>query len=178
MNIDFRIAGTITNEKGTWLCIKVDEPQEVREFCESMNHEKTYTAAIDLKHKKRSLNANAYFWLMAGKLAAVLHVEKEYIYRSYIKEIGNNFEIMPVRNDAKKQWKKNWESRGLGWICEEIGDSKFDNYTNMICYYGSSTYDTKQMSCLIDFVVNDCKDQGIDTETPRELQKIKERWKS
>ena len=46
----------------------------------------------------------------------------------------------------------------------------------MLCYYGSSTYDTKEMSVLIDGIVSECKDLDIEVLPPDELQKIKETW--
>lgn len=46
-----------------------------------------------------------------------------------------------------------------------------------ICYYGSSTYDTKQMARLIDLVVEDCKQQGIETLPPEELERMALEWR-
>ena len=75
-------------------------------------------------------------------------------------------------------YKRIWETHGIGWICEEMGHSKLDGYTNVISYYGSSEYDTRQMSRLIDLIVMECKEQGIETMTPRELALLKEGWKN
>ena len=44
-------------------------------------------------------------------------------------------------------------------------------------YYGSSTFDTKQMSRLIDNIVQDCKAVGIETLTPQQLDALKEGWR-
>ena len=55
--------------------------------------------------------------------------------------------------------------------------SKLPGCTNVILYYGSSSYDTEQMSSLIDLLVDDCKAQGIETATPDELARYKEEWK-
>ena len=126
--------------------------------------------------KKRSLDANAYFWVLCGKLAAKTRQNKSDIYRSLIKEIGNNFEIVPIRNDAVDTWCKNWEQNGEGWQYEILGNSKLEGYTNVCCYYGSSTYDTEQMSNLIDNIVFECKEQGIETMTPDELERLKAAW--
>ena len=93
-----------------------------------------------------------------------------------IKEIGP-YEIVPVKNQAVERYIKAWEKNGLGWICENIGDSKFKNYTNLKAYYGSSYYDSKEMSRLIDTIVEDCKMQDIPTDTPEQIAKYKEAWK-
>ena len=137
---------------------------------------KLYEAEIKRRRQKRSLDANAYFWLLCGKLAAVTGISKNEIYRQYIREIGDNFEIIPVRSDAAGQWKKIWDSRGDGWLCISLGTSKLAGYINLCCYYGSSTYDTVQMSRMIDMIVQDCKDQGIETAPPDEIARMKARW--
>lgn len=46
----------------------------------------------------------------------------------------------------------------------------------MVLYYGSSTFDTKQMARLIDNIVQDCKALGIETLTPQQLDALKEEW--
>ena len=84
----------------------------------------------------------------------------------------------PIKNKAVAHYKRIWETHGIGWICEEMGHSKLDGYTNVISYYGSSEYDTRQMSRLIDLIVMECKEQGIETMTPRELALLKEGWKN
>ena len=61
---------------------------------------------------------------------------------------------------------------------EEIGEIEVNGTkaVQMLCYYGSSTYDTKEMSVLIDGVVSECQELGIETLPPAELQRIKEQW--
>jgi hypothetical protein len=51
--------------------------------------------------------------------------------------------------------------------------SKINGCTNVILYYGSSTYNTAQMSLLIDHLVQDAKALGIETMTPQELEALK-----
>lgn len=126
--------------------------------------------------KPRSLDANAYFWVLCGKLAAKTRQKKSDIYRQLVKEIGDNFEIVPIRNDAVETWCENWQAKGEGWQCDALGESKLKGYTNICCYYGSSTYNTEQMSVLIDSVVFDCKEQGIETMTPDRIAELKARW--
>lgn len=68
------------------------------------------------------------------------------------------------------------EKNGIGWQCEIISKSKIEGYTNLRAYYGSSTYNSVQMSKLIDSIVEDCKMQGIPTDTPEQIQIYKEMW--
>ncbi len=69
-----------------------------------------------------------------------------------------------------------WEMLGTGWITEQV--DYMPDGTNVVvrCYYGSSQYNTKQMSRLIDNLVQDCKAVGIETDTPEEIERIKYLW--
>lgn len=117
---------------------------------------------------KRSNDANAYFWELCGQLAEKIRIPPDDIYRFLIKGVGGNYEVVPIRNDAVDTWIRNWESRGIGWVCETT-PSKLPGYTNVFSYYGSSVYDTDQMSRLIELIINECKANGIETETPDRL---------
>lgn len=129
------------------------------------------------KHRnKRSLDANAYCWVLLGKLAEKMNMKAEEIYKLEIKDIGV-YEVLPVRNSAVEKFIQAWQKNGIGWICEEICKSKIEGYTNVKAYYGSSTYDSKQMARLIDSIVEDCKLQGISTDTPEQIARYKEMWK-
>jgi hypothetical protein len=64
-----------------------------------------------------------------------------------------------------------WEQNGLGWQTEAMA-SKINGCTNVILYYGSSTYDTKQMSLLVDQLVCEAKELGIETLPPDELRRL------
>ena len=72
---------------------------------------------------------------------------------------------------------KIWKSHGLGWIAEMLDESKNKGYKLLNLYYGSSSYNSKQMSRLIDNVIKDCKDQGIETLPPDELDSLISCWK-
>jgi hypothetical protein len=113
---------------------------------------------------------------LAGKLGAKVGLPKEEVYRSLIPDVGDNYEILPIRTDVVEKWTSNWESKGIGWVCEILSESNLPGYTNVITYYGSSTYDTKQMSRLIELIITECKLQGIETMTPQELSLLLEGW--
>lgn len=146
-------------------------------FVNTLNDEKTYELTIDIKTEKRSNDANAYYWTLVNKLSAKIGVSPKDIYRTHIKDIGGNYEVVPIREDAVDTWIKNWVKKGLGWVCESIGESKLRGYVNVVCFYGSSTYDKRQMARLIDLCVQDCKEQGIETMTPSEMALMMESYK-
>ena len=134
---------------------------------------------VDLCIKKyrkgRSLDANAYFWALLDKVATYMSVAKEEIYRSYIKNIGGNNDVVCVQNKGVEILCKGWSENGIGWVTETM-PSKLEGCTNVVLYYGSSTYDTEQMSRLINLCVQDCKALGIETMTPAELDSLINRW--
>lgn len=146
----------------------------IMEFINTLETDKDYEITIDKEKKRRSNDANAYYWELVGQLSAKLNIPPKEIYRSHIKDVGGNYEIVPIRDDAADFWINAWESKGLGWCSAIIGESKLRGYTNVICFYGSSTYDTRQMSRLIELCVQDCKEQGIDTMTPNEVARLLE----
>ena len=175
MRLEFTGAHWSQDDSGFWLSLKVENPFEARRFL-ATKKEKKYVADIKEYRERRSLDANAYMWVLVGKLSGKLGLPPEEIYRAAIRDVGDNYEVMPVRNDALERWKAIWQSNGLGWLCEEIGPSKLDGYTNVRNFYGSSAYDKAQMSRLIDNIVQDCKVQCIETLTPAELARLTEEW--
>lgn len=127
------------------------------------------------KHrKKRSLNANRYAWVLIGKLSEKTGETPDAVYQKYIKELGvfRDYPNLSAENAAALQYM--WEHAGIGWITEAENDGEG---VTVRCYYGSSSYNTKQMAKLIDSIVEDCRGEGIDTATPEELMKMKEAWK-
>ena len=125
-----------------------------------------------VRENKRSLDANGYAWVLIDKLAAKLHTNKTDVYRNAIREIGGVSTTVCIMKEAADEMKRNWRQMGIGWMADEV-PSKLKGCVNLILYYGSSVYDTVQMSALIDELVSECKDQGIETMTPAELARLK-----
>lgn len=175
MKLLFDKARWMMDSEATWLMLKVNR-RDATAFCDEMKEGKVYEADLKEHRKKRSLDANSYCWVLLGKLANKVGLPKEEVYREFVKDVGNNYEVLPIRNDAVDKWIANWQSKGIGWVCDILGESKLDGYTNVITYYGSSTYDSSQMSKLISLIVDECKTQGIETMTPAELAMLMDGW--
>ena len=125
--------------------------------------------------QKRSLDANAYAWVLIDKLAEKLGVEKTVIYKNAIREIGGVSDMVCVRESAFPALKRMWESRGIGWQVDEM-PSKLDGCKNAVLYSGSSSYDSTQMAALIDYVIRECEEQGIPTMTDDEVARLIGKW--
>lgn len=138
-------------------------------------HEVDVDVTVKKHREKRSLDANAYSWVLLDKLAEATGTTKSEIYRREVRAVGGNTETVCVREKAVKKLCDGWNKNGIGWQTE-VMDSKIDGCKNVVLYYGSSTFDTRQMSRLIDNIVQDCKELGIETLTPQQLDALKEEW--
>lgn len=159
-----------------WVCLKVEDPHEARQWFVKIKQGVKYVAELKRWREHRSLDANAYCWALLNKLSWALRMPPEEIYRDLIRDVGGNYEVMPVRDDALDRWRAIWAGKGTGWLCEVIGPSKLEGYTNVRNFYGSSVYDKAQMSRLLDIIVQECKAQGIETMPPDELERLMEGW--
>lgn len=139
-------------------------------------HEKEVSLEIKQYREKRSLDANAYCWVLIGKLSAHYNVPSDEVYRMQIQNLGGNYEVVAVQDRALDNFCRMWEKNGMGWVTQPF-PSKIAGCTNVRCFYGSSVYDTRQMARLIDVIVRDCKDAGIETLPPDKLDAMKEAWK-
>lgn len=157
------------------IVIQLTSQQDIlSEEFNKLQQEELLEIEFDKPKKKRSLNANAYCWVLIGKIAEVLGNTKEEVYREYIKHKGI-YRIITIEQAAVPTFQKVWEERGLGWLCE-TSETKIAGLVDVIAYYGSSSYNTKQMANFIDYIVQEAKDLGIETLSPVEIQRLKESW--
>jgi len=169
----------VNNEFKTVLSITI--PAEDRfaamEFANKLKTtKKQYVAELKQKTTKRSLDANAYCWVLCDEIAKIIGSTKEMVYQKNIREVGV-FQITPIKNAAVKAWREAWEDHGLGWITDILSESKLPGYTNVINYFGSSMYNTKEMSRLIDSLVTEAQEIGIETLPEDELKSLVESWR-
>ena len=133
---------------------------------------------IDKIRNKRSLDANSYMWVLCDKIAKTLCKDgtittKEDVYKDGITQIGS-FEPFIVQEKSFDKFKRIWEKQGLGFIVQEV--SKKDKCVRVNCYYGSSTYDTKEMSLLIELLVELAKSLDIETKSEKEIESLLNSW--
>lgn len=122
--------------------------------------------------KKRSLDANAYCWVLMTKIAEVVGSSKEEIYEEMLQKYGyllkddEGYIVVTVKSDfAMEKMQGHWKFYK--------SNGKFSSY---LAIKGSSEYDTKEMAHFIDQVVLEAKELGIETLPPDELQRMKEMW--
>lgn len=122
--------------------------------------------------QKRSLSANNYAWVLMDKIADKLKTTKEVIYKNAVSQVGVFEEIKVNSPEAGKRFKRIWQQNGLGWLTKTIDE------TTILAYYGSSTYDSKQMARLIDFLQEECAEQGIEVRPQWEVDSMLKEWGS
>lgn len=147
---------------GEWmLSIKVNAVEEIRHLA------KDEDVDIEIKkhREKRSLNANALLWKCLGEIAASLRTDKWEVYLKMLRRYGE-FTYVCVRPNAVDMMKKQWRE------CEEIGpiDINGQQAVQLLCYYGSSTYDSKQFSRLLDGVISEMEEMGMETPASEQIR--------
>lgn len=136
---------------------------------------KEVNVEIKRASKKRSLDANAYCWVLIDKIAEKTGEKKTDVYRQAIKEIGGVSDTICVMDKAVERLREGWEKNGIGWQTDTM-KSKVEGCTNVILYYGSSVYDSKQMAQLIDSLIQEAECLGIPTLTNEQAGKLINQW--
>lgn len=155
------------------LILETPDMAEAFRFVSSYKPGEDYS--ITKTKQKRSLDANAYCWVLLDKLSAALRIPTFEIYRNAIRQIGGVSEVVCVQDDAVRTLCDKWSKKGNGWQAEAF-ESKLPGCTNVTLYYGSSTYDTEQMSRLIDNLIQDCNALGIEVRPTEEVKSLLEGW--
>lgn len=158
------------------------ENRAIAKFLEGYDKNVPYELEIAKKRKKRSNDANAKAWVLLGKLAEEMSketpVSAEELYRDLIDRCSKG-QIIPVKAELVDRWVDIWEhspKTKIGWISKVLGDSKLKGYVNTINWYGSSCFDTVEMAKLLNAIVEECKLQGIETDSPEEIERLLSLW--
>lgn len=147
------------------------------DIVEELKNEDKLNIELKKYRKHRSLDANAYFWKLLTELCELAEIDTVEEYKRRIKELGI-FRQFKIEKDNIKTFEKMWTAQGIAWFCEiadttYIGDTEFKIIN---AYYGSSSFNSKQMSRLIDGVVQDCKAYGIETKPQEEIDSLLKEW--
>lgn len=147
------------------------------EIVEQLKNENKLNIELKKYRQKRSLDANNYFWKLLQEICELAEIDTIEEYKRRVKELGI-FRRFRIETDNVSTFEKMWTSQGIAWFCEIfdteiIGNTEFKIIN---AYYGSSSFNTKQMSRLIDNLVQDCKDYGIETKSQAEIDSLIESW--
>lgn len=135
-----------------------------------------FNGALDVsikKHReKRSLDSNSYSWILMQKIAEKLHTTKEEVYLQMLQRYSRSFTHIIVKEKAIPKLKEQYRT------VIDLGEITVGNMTGhqLQVYFGSSTFDTKEMSIFIDGIVSECKELGIETLPPAEIERMEKAW--
>jgi len=149
------------------------------DFRSEFNRLKDAPVNVEIKkfYEKRSKNANDMCWALCTQIGQAISppIPKEEVYRNAIRDVGV-YEPLPISDETVESFCRRWKTKGVGWFADIVDDSKIPGYKLVFAYYGSSTYNTKEMSILLDYIVNDAQQMEIETLSERELSLLKEEW--
>ena len=132
---------------------------------------------IDLREyrPKRSKQANAYLWVLVGKMSDKLRADKQMVYLTMLERYGQR------EPDLISVIEQGYETvyRALDGHCTVVGEGTVNGKTfkHLAILKGSSKYNSREMSILIDGVISECKELGIETLPPWEVAAICKEWK-
>ena len=154
-------------------------PAPIDEMLSKLDPNIEYIVEIKKKTKRRSLNANAYAWVLCDKIARELsknaYISKNDVYKRVLIESGT-FTYLPIKNDAVSRFIEIWHGHGLGWHAEDAGPAKTEGYTIVRAYHGSSVYTVDEMRRLIDALVDDCSQLNIPIEDNDYINSLVREW--
>lgn len=147
----------------------IGKPEDLVKFLFNQDRDKLFE--IKEHKERRSLNANAYLWVLVNKIADLMRTTKEEVYVNELKRYGQS-DLVSVKSkiDVRPYFK----------YFEEAGSSVLNGteFTHYRVFKGSSEYDSREMAVLIDGVIQDAEELGIETLPPHEIERLKQLWKS
>lgn len=148
------------------------------DFGPTFDELKDVPVSVEIKKavKHRSLQANAYAWTLIDQISAKTHVKASEVYRNAIRDIGGVSKEMFMQADAVETFRQIWEKGHLGNQVEIVDEDRIMGWTSIRVYFGSSTYDSAQMSALLDSLIQDAEALGIPTITPKEEERMLGKW--
>lgn len=146
----------------------IGKPEELVRWLFNQDREKVFE--IKEHKQKRSLNANAYAWTLIGKIADAVRSSKDEVYLSMLKRYGQSEMVSVISSIDVHGYFKYYEPCGTSHL-------QGKDFTHYRIYKGSSEYDTREMAVLIDGIVSEAENLGIETLPPSEVERLKEMWR-
>lgn len=155
------------------------------DFREAFDELKDKVISVDIRpwKKHRSLEANAFAWSLIGKITAKMQdIEPEAnwtpekIYQQAIRDIGGIYTVQGIKTEAVPTFRRNWTRDHIGRQVEVLDGSSKEGWSNVRVWYGSSDFDTAQMSRFISSLIQDAESLGIPTLTDKEVSRMLGNW--
>lgn len=140
--------------------------------------DREYIVEIRERKNKRSIDQNNYYWELLDKYANYENISKEELHRRMIAEYGQRIENLAVPTPIDYDYTKEREHIYLRPTHTYFTDDNGKKWQWHFICKGSSEYDTKEMSILIDGLINDIEgsEAPIDTMSIYEREKLWGLW--
>jgi len=171
------ISTSYTESGQQLITLALTTKQDISDLKAIVADKKLLTVDISKQKKKRSLDANSYAWVLITKIADVLRTSKEELYIEMLKRYGQREKQLISIIDNEEAIAMIY--RATNNHCTVVGEGTVNGkqFKHLAILIGSSQYDTRQMAILIDGIVSECKEMGIETLPPDEIKALKESWK-
>ena len=150
----------------------IDDTGKIEKFLPlifRLDKDTVYDVKIEKHREKRSLNANAYLWKLVTEIGNVLNKSKEEVYLQMLIDYGQSEMVSILSEIDVKGYFKYYKLAGTSIL----NGKEFNHYK---IYKGSSEYDTKEMSILLNGVVQEAKNLGIKPHDDIELERLIKEW--
>ena len=159
----------------------LNEKRSALNMVDALKDTEKLSLKVDIYKEDRSNKANAYMWKLCAKLADKLSDDgiphtKEDVYRKAVKERGIYKEQGGLPPDFAKTSRTAWEMLGTAWITEQVDYEPDGENVIVRYYYGSSVYNTKQFGRLLDWLIVECQQLGIETKSQAEIDSLLNSW--
>jgi hypothetical protein len=168
----FKANGILCTPDKITLSLMSRPSDSVNALASAVQDGKLLDCKIEIYREKRSKAANSMVWAIIGQIADVLRTDKDSVYYEMLTRYGQREEKMfSIRQDAYETFCRAADNHCC--VVEVNG-----NIFTVAILIGSSKYNTRQMAILIDGVMSDAKELGIDTMTESEKDLILRDWES
>lgn len=153
--------------------------EDARQTFENLKGCEKISIVIKKYRKKRSLDANAYFHVLVGKMADVIGNSKPAVKNMLLSKYGqyaienDSLVHLIIREDIDVSEREDIHLSPTSCM-KTLDDGKLYRVYRLM--RGSHTYNTEEMSKLIDGTVEEAKELGIETMTPNQVEEMKQRW--
>lgn len=156
------------NNKPT-ITFEINERGDFESMVDDLKDKEKLSIEVKPYREKRSLNANAYAWVLIGKIADKIRAGKDEVYLKCLKRYGQSELVSVLSTVPAQHYFKYYE---------EAGESTLNgkDFTHYRVFKGSSEFDTSEMAIFIDGVCSEARELNISTETPEEIARMKALW--
>ena len=145
----------------------VGKPKQLINYLLDQDTDKTFE--VKEYRQKRSLTANSYAWALINEMSNVLRTSKDEVYVEMLKRYGQSQVISVLSDIDISKFVKYFEPIGTAHL-------QGKDFTHYRCFIGSSEYDSREMAVLIDGIISEAEQLGIETLPTTAIERMKQQW--